>query len=279
MEKAPYVTSKKNVNTIMLKKRPAQRHTSSRSVIKSKTRSFSAPRSTRSTAIGNKSPKRSWFSKRKKPSPVQKKSKQSSNASSWLQTALLWIVLLVLGGWLIWYILVWGVGAKLLSQQNSSTIAILPTVAGGEVLIVQVEPELKDSKVFILDGEESVTLPGQYGEYRLSAIYPLLLIDAKDERYFRGTLNRVFGVFLDSEVLVDQVLPSDPKELSEQLKSDFWKQVFSGKKISLDLLKTWYILQYNNTVRQPESVKKWSMKFVLRQVELLPPGTTAEWPF
>jgi hypothetical protein len=239
----------------MQRKRPAQRQNNSRSVIKSKTRSFNLTRSTRSSRPVSKSPQRSWFSKRKKPTSIPKKSNKSLSFTSWLQTALLWIVLLIAGGWLVWYILVWGVGAKLLSQQNSSTIAILPTIAGGEVLLVQLEPELKDSTVFILDGEEVVTLPGLYGEYRLSAIYPLLLIDAKDDRYFRGTLNRVFGVFLDSEVLVDQTLVSDPKELSKQLKATFWKQVFAGEEISLDLIKTWYVLQYNNTVRNPESVK------------------------
>lgn len=237
----------------MNRKRPAQRQTSSRSIVKSKTRSFAPPRAARSVS-SKKSVSRSIFSKRKKPSISSKKSSRTNTDGSWWQTLLLWVILLGGGGWLAWYILVWGIVPKLLFQQESNTIAILPTVAGGDVLVAQLEPELKKSKVYQLNGEEPVKLPGQYGEYRLSAIYQLLLIDSKDERYFRGTLNRVFGVFFDREVVIPGSLATDSQYLSSQIKSAFWNELVTNKKLSTDLLKTWYVLQYNNTLVKPDSV-------------------------
>lgn len=256
MEKVPYVSKKMKNLTIMNRKRPAQRTTRSRSVVKSKTRSYSPTRASRA-ASSKKTVSRPWFSKRKKPSVHTSKTskKSSTNIGSWWQTVLLWIVLLAVGGWIVWYIVLWGLGPKLLSSQESSTITILPTVAGGEVLVAQIEPELHDSTIYVLNGEETVTLPGEYGQYRLSAIYPLLLIDAKDERYFRGTLNRVFGIFLDDEILVDKALSDNKSTLETQIKDSFWQALITDKKLELDLLRIWYILHYNNTINDSLSVQ------------------------
>lgn len=267
----------------MNRKRPAQRQTRSRSVVKSKTRSYSPTRGSRSTAkrslvdglraaASKKTLSRPWFSKRKKPtvrtSSASKKS--STNTGSWLQTFLLWIVLLAVGGWIAWYILLWGVGPKLLGTSTSSTVAILPKTAGGDVLVAQIVPDLRDSTLYILNGEETVTLPGEYGQYRLSAVYPLLLIDAKDERYFRGTLNRVFGVFLDDEVLVKGPLSGTKLELQREVKDAFWDALINETELKLNLLRVWYILHYNNTV-----VETLSAQALVDEIRLQTGGTFA----
>lgn len=257
----------------MQRKRPAQRHSPSRSVVKTKTRSFVPARTSRSTRseLPKKKVSSSWGSKRtRRPNPKTSKSYRRDEKSSKAQSILLWIVLLIGGGWLVWFILIWGMIPKLIVQPESRTVALVPSTAGGQVLIVQLEPDLKDSKVFQLNGDENVTLPGQYGEYRLSAIYPLLLIDEKDDRYFRGTMNRVFGVFLDEELIVPTVLSVDTKELSAQIQDAFWQDLLSNHHLTLDYLRTWYVLQYNNTIIPLESVRT-----VVDEIRSLNGGTFA----
>lgn len=161
----------------------------------------------------------------------------------------------MLGSWVTWHLVIWGIMPKLLAVRENKTVALLPTSAGGDVVVAQLEPELKESTVFLLNGEETVALPGEYGEYRLSAIYPLLLIDEKDERYFRGALNRVFGVFLDNTVLVSAPLEGSATELKAQLLSDFWFSLTSAKNPELDLLRTWYVLSYRDTIVDTLSVQ------------------------
>lgn len=234
-------------------RKPAQRSSArSRAVVKKKSRSFVPKRRSTSTATSKK-PSRSWTSKRKSPS-IKRTSSKTSSGSNVLQSLLVWLVLLLIGGWIVWLIVLWGVIPAVLSPKQQSTIAVLSTVAGGEVLVAQLEPELRESTVFLLDGEEQVTLPGEYGQYRLSAIYPLLLIDSKDNRYFTGTLNRVFGIFFDDTVLIDGALSSDHEVLSNQLKTAFWDHLVTQQKIELDLVRMWYVLQYKNTTETVASV-------------------------
>lgn len=240
----------------MKRKRPAQRH--SGSVVKTKHRSF-APKSTRQNhPLAKKKTSRPWGlgGKKRRTTSSSRSTSTSNGTQSWWQTLLLWLGILAGGGWLIWYIIIWGIIPKVLVTTESRTLAVIPTTAGGDVVVVQLEPEFRDSKIYQLNGEESVTLPGQYGEYRLSAIYPLLLIDEKDDRYFRGTLNRVFGVFFDEELLIPGPLSSEPQQLSAQVKSAFWQDLLVEHQLTLDYLRTWYVLQYQNTTTPLESVKQ-----------------------
>ncbi|PIR61510.1 MAG: hypothetical protein COU66_03440 [Candidatus Pacebacteria bacterium CG10_big_fil_rev_8_21_14_0_10_44_11] len=189
----------------------------------------------------------------KKRSRSIKKPRSVSQSNGW-QGLLLWLLMIGVGGWLFWLILVWGIVPRLLAPDKNQTIAILPKSAGGVVLVAQLEPEFKDSILYQLNGEEQVELPGQYGKYKLSAIYPLLLIDSRDNRYFRGTLNRVFGVFFDDEELVSGSLSADQTELSDQIKSAFWQALVRNHEFSAQLLRTWYLVKLQSVPVKLDSI-------------------------
>lgn len=194
----------------------------------------------------------------------------SSSGESLFQTIVIWIVLAVLAGGLIWYLFIWAIVPKLIMNKDSRTVAVMPSDAGGVVLVAQLEPETSDSKVFIIPGDEQVQLPGEYGEYRLNAVYPLLKIENKDDRYITGTMNRVLGVFLDQEISVTGTLNDESEVLKDQIKQAFWQEFSRDKSAALDLLRMWYLLKSNAEVTKLSSVKE-----LVKQVRNINGGTFA----
>lgn len=178
-----------------------------------------------------------------------KKTSSSSNASSWFQTLVVWLLIAAIGVGIAWYVVVWGVIPALLRPIfKDNTIAIVPAEAEGSVTVIHFGDQLKKSHVFILNGDTVVDLPGEYGEYRLSAVYPLLQIEQKDQRYVIGSMNRVTGVFLNKIITTPTQLSATPKELGSQLISFFWNQALHQGKVDTMLLSSWYALQYESVV-------------------------------
>lgn len=211
------------------------------------------PKSNRRSAARSVAPSkrsRKVSSRRRKPS-----SSRSTRSGNWAQAFIAWVVIAAVGIAVSWYVAVWGIGpAFLKTVLANKTIAYVPSQAEGSIVIVHFGSELKRSSAFLVDGEQKVNLPGKYGEYKLNAVYPLLQMEQKDERYLIGSMNRVTGVFLSEVVNTSEALDVDRAHDASELHQLFWDRLMNGR-VELPLLGAWYVLKNEALVTKTDSVK------------------------
>lgn len=197
--------------------------------------------SSRSHHVTSKSKKRN----------VKRRSTTRKSDSPWLVTVIGWLLVAAVGLGIAWYLLVWGVAPAVLGGLvKNSTVAIVPSQADGNVLLIHFGNQIKSSKVFIVQGDTIVNLPGKYGEYRLTAVYPLLELEKKDQRYLIGSMNRVTGIFLDEVIKTSKTYPHDVKDIRKAVFEETKLQLKEHKKLNVALLASWYALSHESVVNQ-----------------------------
>lgn len=98
------------------------------------------------------------------------------------------------------------------------------------------------STVLRIDSEQSVEVPGGYGEYPLQSMYQLLLIDKKEKQFMTAAYSQLFGIPVDTIVAVADPLDEiEGSEFSAFFFSSFIKQL---GQVNLDSVGTLLYLHY-----------------------------------
>ncbi|HEX9817313.1 MAG TPA: LytR C-terminal domain-containing protein [Patescibacteria group bacterium] len=78
--------------------------------------------------------------------------------------------------------------------------------------------------VYPIPSDLLIEVLGGYGNYRFQAVYPLLVLEGKDEAFIRSTLSLSTGVLLDElwPVNVKQLRLESPNQFTSFLVQNFW---------------------------------------------------------
>lgn len=180
-----------------------------------------------------------------------------------------WLMVIVLFGGLV--ALVWFVlkanAHQLLPLKRSQTLVLVDPQPGNQTDIIVVQLAVNSKKVIMYTVPAQVTsqLFSSYGEYQLSAIFPLLQLERKNKQYQAATFGAVLGVVVDAVVPIEQLgdqasfaaLEKNPQRVLTQILRPLWWQ--SGA--STDWQTRWQWLMYLEradltwvTLQSPETI-------------------------
>ncbi|MBP7768723.1 LytR C-terminal domain-containing protein [Candidatus Woesebacteria bacterium] len=123
-----------------------------------------------------------------------------------------------------------------------------------KITYVHLSPQIEDSYVVTLPVDEQVTLPGSYGQYRLSALYPLLTQEGKGDAFIIASYSRSLGVLIDTFYPVQHAAIASAH--SSSLVSEFFYQALHTKKFERELFILWHFLQRGVSIQSVDSIEQ-----------------------
>lgn len=97
------------------------------------------------------------------------------------------------------------------------------------------------NQLYAVEAGEKIVVPQGYGEYVLSSVYPLLIIDKKDNQFISSVFSQVLGTMIDSVVVLDKSFES-PSDLESN--KDFLSQAYIELKKSNTHVADYLLLHY-----------------------------------
>lgn len=161
------------------------------------------------------------------------------------------LVVLIFGGLLslVWFVLKAN-AHQLLPLKRSQTLVLVDPQPGNQTDIIVVQLAANSKKVIIYAVPAQITsqLFSGYGEYQLSAIYPLLQLERKDKQYQAATFGAVLGAVVDAVIPIDRLgdqisfatLEKNPQRVLTQAMRPLWWQ----RSASVDWQTRWQWLMY-----------------------------------
>jgi hypothetical protein len=119
--------------------------------------------------------------------------------------------------------------------------------------LVQLAPEFKDSYILSLKPDQEVQLPAGYGKYRLSAIYPLLKIDKRDDQFITASFSRGLGRVIDQTYGLES-LAFNEMTFSRTIFNIVTSQLLSTQTVHLEAVKLWYFARQGMPVSEVGTV-------------------------
>lgn len=142
--------------------------------------------------------------KRKQKSVKQKRTKNKGN--SFIVTFFKRIFFVFLAVITLLISLYFFVFPSILSSDNQSKNILIVSdrldLPSNSIYLAHISGSQTKNKVVRIPSEQSVTVPGDYGEYPLQSVYQLLLIDKKDEQFIKSVFTELLGVTIDDVVTV-----------------------------------------------------------------------------
>lgn len=80
------------------------------------------------------------------------------------------------------------------------------------IYFAHISQQNDDSFILRINSDETVTVPGGYGEYPLQSVYPLLKIDKKDDQFIRHAYSQLLGLSVDEVIALNQPLIEETDE-------------------------------------------------------------------
>lgn len=121
------------------------------------------------------------------------------------QRLMSWLVIGGVGIAVLWLIGGWGKGqvGRLWPLQQAVSVVLVDPHLGSSTSpwLMQLQPESKTVTLVALPTDQTTELFSGYGQYKLSAVYPLLALDRRSAAYVRATFSAI------SNVLVTEVEP------------------------------------------------------------------------
>lgn len=143
-----------------------------------------------------------------------------------------------------------------LQRTEPQTLLFVPNSVentDNSVILVKLGREVKDSYMIQINGTEVVTLPAGYGSYRLSAMYPLLQLDKRDQQFITGSFSRSLHTILSTTYGLDSLQVEDNSFRPSLLRLAF-STLLQTREIPLDLIKLWHFSQRGLDVQSVDSV-------------------------
>lgn len=166
-------------------------------------------------------------------------------AVSWLLVAAALVGLLSL----IWFVLKSN-AHQILPLERSQTIVLVDPQPGNQsnLVIIQLAVSSKKVMIYTVPAQATSQLFSGYGEYQLSAIYPLLQLERKDRHYQAATLGAVLGTIVDAVIPIEQLgeqtsltaLEKNPQRTLLQALKPIWMR----NELGVSLKTRWQWLTY-----------------------------------
>lgn len=132
-----------------------------------------------------------------------------------------------------------------LDERSTQTIVLVPDDlddSDTQVVFAFLAEEQRDSFIAILPVSTEVAVPGGYGNYRLSAVYPLLELEKKDAQFMRASFSRGLGRTVDTVYGVSELVDEDELE-SGELFSLILKTALKEKRVPTELIRLWHFVK------------------------------------
>ena len=145
------------------------------------------------------------------------------------------LVVLIFGGLLslVWFVLKAN-AHQLLPLKRSQTLVLVDPQPGNQtdIIVVQLAANIKKVIIYAVSAQITSQLFSGYGEYQLSAIYPLLQLERKDKQYQAATFGAVLGAVVDAVIPIDRLgdqisfatLEKNPQRVLTQAMRPLWWQ-------------------------------------------------------
>ncbi|MCA9369334.1 MAG: LytR C-terminal domain-containing protein [Pseudomonadales bacterium] len=85
----------------------------------------------------------------------------------------------------------------------------------GKIVLAHFGNDQRDSRVFVIKGEERVEVPNGYGEYAIGVVPALLSVDNQSDETIRSVMSRILGVPVDELVVTDPIVLDEAQEDSD----------------------------------------------------------------
>ncbi len=79
-------------------------------------------------------------------------------------------------------------------------------VASKNIYFAHISGNETKNIIVSIPAEQSITVPGGYGDYPLQSVYQLLLIDKKDTQFIKSVFSELLGIAVDEILVVDESL-------------------------------------------------------------------------
>lgn len=143
-----------------------------------------------------------------------------------------------------------------LQRSEPQTLLLVPSSIENTdniVVLVKLGREAQDSYLVRIAGSQEVALPAGYGSYRLSAMYPLLLMDKRDQQFITGSFSRTLHTILNTTYALDSLNVEDDS-FSQSILVLAFNEFLKTKKIPFDLIKLWHFSKASLDTRSVSSV-------------------------
>jgi hypothetical protein len=185
--------------------------------------------------------------------------KSKSTQSSLIQritrffiVAVIVIIISLIAGYLLYTAIL----SNAIKLPEPQTIVLVPhslDSSESRVLVVHVAPEMTDSYIVSIPGNQEVQLPAGYGTYRLSAIYPLLTIDKKDAQFLTASFSRSLGIIVD-DVYGLESLNFGEVTFSRDIFHLVTQQLWQSHTLRLEAIKLWYFARKGIPLEHADSI-------------------------
>ncbi len=129
-----------------------------------------------------------------------------------------------------------------LEPKNILIVSSKLDVASKNIYFAHISDNETKHTVVTIPAEQTVTVPGGYGEYPLQSVYQLLLIDKKDSQFTTSVFSELLGTTIDEVIAIDEPL-GDITE--SQLSGLFFRHATkNAKNFNLGSLKSSLKLHY-----------------------------------
>lgn len=228
----------------MVKLKPARYQKPSRSVVQRKSSVFSRRTRSRASQTHHLKPLTS-----RRSNPSRKKN------TLWL-TILSGIVGIIFILGIALFILYKSLLSAAVDQAQNQLLVLVPTEvadADDSVVLAYVGKDLKDSYVVAVPGKTDVVVPGGYGHYRLSAVYPLLQLEKKENDYVTASFSRITNQLIDGVYSTPEISLSDETsraKLQQSLGTVIMQKLLQTHQPPFELIKLWALLKQGLEVKQ-----------------------------
>lgn len=126
-------------------------------------------------------------------------------------------------------------------SKNILIVSSKMDVASNFIYLAHISDNPDSNKVYPVEINQKISVPEGYGEYALSSVYPLLIIDKKDSQFINSVFSQIFGVTIDAVVVVDKNFV-DVSDLETE--RDFLLQAYAELKKSNIRIQDYLLLHY-----------------------------------
>ncbi|MCB9813625.1 MAG: LytR C-terminal domain-containing protein [Pseudomonadales bacterium] len=111
------------------------------------------------------------------------------------------------------------------------------------ILIAHLSSDYEKNLVVVIDGEQMINVGRGYGDYKLSAVFPLLRIDKKNNQFVKAVFSEILNISIDEVVKMNGDYGKDltNKKLKDILVKNIIAQLSSSLKNATNLIKMYLL--------------------------------------